>query len=93
MAGCRSKRGTAPGAAAPSKTPAKNRKAAPLPFDRKLVRVKLESFIVSNTASHEMRKQWSIDKAEMSRRHILFQGEDRDTYIGTLLRRAVGSAT
>jgi hypothetical protein len=45
----------------------------------------LESFIVSNTPSHEMEKQWGINKQEMQRKHILFQQEDNKTYIRTLL--------
>jgi hypothetical protein len=47
--------------------------------------VVLEAFIVSNTPSHVMRKQWGLEKAEMVKRHILFQEEDKDTYIRTLL--------
>jgi hypothetical protein len=47
--------------------------------------VALESFIVSNTPSHVMRKQWGIEKAEMAKRHIVFQDEDKDTYIGAIL--------
>lgn len=37
--------------------------------------VTLDSFIISNTPSHEMERQWSIDKAEMAGRHVLFQEE------------------
>jgi len=48
--------------------------------------VALESFIVSNTPSHVMLAQWGIEKPEMNRRHILFQEEDRDTYIGAMLQ-------
>ena len=48
--------------------------------------VALESFIVSNTPSHVMRKQWGIDKADMAKKHIVFQDEDKDTYIETLLQ-------
>lgn len=47
--------------------------------------VVLESFIVSNTPSHEMSKQWGIDKAQMLQRHILFQDEDKEAYIRNLL--------
>ena len=47
--------------------------------------VELESFIVSNTPSHVMRKQWGIEKSEMMRRHIVFQDEDTDTYIEAVL--------
>ncbi len=48
--------------------------------------VVLESFIVSNTPSHVMHQQWGIKKDEMARRHIVFQDEDKDTYIRTLLQ-------
>ncbi len=47
--------------------------------------VHLQSFIVSNTPSATMRKQWGMEKSEMHRRNILFQGEDKDSYIGTIL--------
>ncbi len=47
--------------------------------------VALDSFIVSNTPSAVMRRRWRIDKAEMVRRHILFQDEDADTYVRTML--------
>ena len=53
----------------------------------------LESFIVSNTASHVMRKQWGIEKSEMVKRHILFPDEDKDSYIGAMLRGAGGVAS
>jgi hypothetical protein len=48
--------------------------------------VVLESFIVSNTPSHVMRKQWGIEKEEMVKRHVVFQEEDKDTYVGMILR-------
>ncbi|RMF21526.1 MAG: DEAD/DEAH box helicase, partial [Deltaproteobacteria bacterium] len=51
--------------------------------------VVLESFIVSNTPAHVMRKQWGIAKDEMLKRHIVFQEEDKDTYIGDVLRPGV----
>jgi hypothetical protein len=47
--------------------------------------VVLESFIVSNTPSHEMSKLWGITKGEMQKKHILFQEEDGETYIRALL--------
>ena len=47
--------------------------------------VKLESFIVSNTPSHTMKMLWGMDKAAMKARHILFQEEDKDTYVRTML--------
>ena len=53
--------------------------------------VVLESFIVSNTPSHEMRKLWGIEKDEMAKRHIVFQDEDKDTYIGAVLRARAGA--
>ena len=48
--------------------------------------VRLQSFIVSNTPSATMRRQWGMEKSEMQRRHVLFQEEDKDSYVGTLLR-------
>ncbi len=47
--------------------------------------VRLESFIVSNTLSTTMRPLWDMEKSEMQRRHVLFQKEDKDSYIGTML--------
>jgi hypothetical protein len=49
-------------------------------------KVALESFIVSNTPSHVMRKQWGLEKSEMAKRNIVFQDEDKDTYIGHVLQ-------
>jgi hypothetical protein len=51
--------------------------------------VRLDSFIVSNTPSHTMTRQWNMPKAEMSTRHILFQQEDQDTYVRTMLEQAL----
>ena len=48
--------------------------------------VHLDSFIVSNTPSHTMRMFWGMDKASMAERHILFQEEDKDSYVGTMLQ-------
>ncbi|MCK9365014.1 MAG: DEAD/DEAH box helicase family protein [Syntrophales bacterium] len=47
--------------------------------------VRLQSFIVSNTPSYTMRMQWNMEKSEMQKRHILFQEEDRDSYIRSML--------
>ena len=47
--------------------------------------VRLESFIVSNTLSTTMRPLWDMEKSEMQRRHVLFQKEDKDSYVGTML--------
>jgi len=48
-------------------------------------KVSLDSFIISNTPSHVMRKLWTIDKPAMQERHILFQDEDRTTYVKQML--------
>ncbi len=48
-------------------------------------KVVLDSFIVSNTPSHTMKMLWGMDKNAMNTRHILFQEEDQDTYIQTML--------
>ena len=47
--------------------------------------VRLQSFIVSNTPSTTMRLMWNMEKSEMQRRHILFQEEDRYSYVETML--------
>ncbi len=47
--------------------------------------VRLQSFVVSNTPSETMRKLWSMKKEEMQRRNILFQEEDRDSYVRVML--------
>ena len=49
--------------------------------------VTLNSFIISNTFSHVMTRQWTVDKAAMEARHILFQDEDKDTYVEALLSK------
>ena len=51
--------------------------------------VVLNSFIVSNTPSHVMELHWAVEKDDMLARHILFQQEDKDTYIETLLFKAL----
>jgi hypothetical protein len=51
--------------------------------------VHLQSFIVSNTPSHTMQVLWSMEKAEMQKRHILFQEEDKVSYVQSMLE-AVG---
>ena len=47
--------------------------------------VRLHSFIVSNTPSATMRRQWNMEKSEMQKRHVLFQEEDRDSYVAAML--------
>jgi hypothetical protein len=57
----------------------------------KVADVRLESFIVSSTASHEMTMLWGMGKDEMAKRHILFQGEDKATYVRKLLETAIAA--
>ena len=52
-------------------------------------KVHLESFIVSNTPSHIMQMLWDMDKPAMTARHILFQDEDSDTYVRSMLEMAI----
>ena len=47
--------------------------------------VRLQSFIVSNTPSMTMHMLWHMEKSEMQKRHVLFQEEDKDSYVGTML--------
>ena len=47
--------------------------------------VSLRSFIVSNTPSATMRMLWDMEKREMEKRNVLFQEEDKDSYIGRML--------
>lgn len=49
--------------------------------------VSLSSFIISNTPSHTMRLLWAVDKNAMSERNILFQEEDRATYVHEMMHR------
>ena len=49
--------------------------------------VTLNSFIISNTFSHVMTRQWAVDKAAIEARNILFQNEDKDTYVEALLSK------
>ena len=50
--------------------------------------VRLQSFIVSNTPSATMRMLWNMEKTEMQKRHILFQEEDKDSYVRSMLEAA-----
>tara|TARA_R110000868_G_scaffold405577_1_gene685098 strand:- start:21756 stop:25022 length:3267 start_codon:yes stop_codon:yes gene_type:complete len=47
----------------------------------------LSSFIISNTPSHVMRLQWPVEKNAMDARNILFQDEDKDTYVDVMFKR------
>jgi hypothetical protein len=53
--------------------------------------VTLSSFIISNTPSHVMRLLWAVEKQAMEVRNILFQDEDKDTYVRTMLERVVAT--
>ncbi len=48
--------------------------------------VHLESYIVSNTSSVTMRRKWGMEKSEMRKRNILFQEEDKASYVGAMLK-------
>ena len=50
--------------------------------------VSLHSFIVSNTSSAIMRTHWNMEKPEMQKRNILFQEEDGDSYVRSMLEAA-----
>ena len=49
---------------------------------------RLQSYIVSNTSSVTMRALWSKEKNEMLKRNVLFQEEDRETYVRSMLESA-----
>ena len=55
-------------------------------------KVNLHSFIVSNTPSHTMRLLWGMTKPAMAERHILFQEEDKDTYVHAMLSKVLDAA-
>lgn len=48
----------------------------------------LHSFIVSNTHSATMRMLWHMEKEAMQKRHVLFQEEDKDSYIKSMIDTA-----
>lgn len=52
-------------------------------------KVFLNSFIISSTPSHTMRMIWGVEKKAMNERHILFQEEDQETYVSTMLETAL----
>ncbi|MEX2523719.1 MAG: DEAD/DEAH box helicase family protein [Gammaproteobacteria bacterium] len=51
--------------------------------------INLNSFIISNTPLNTMKMQWRKEKEEMEKRHILFQTEDKETYIRSMMDRIV----
>lgn len=53
--------------------------------------VVLNSFIISNTNYHDLiNTGYTFSKTEMENRHILFQYDDRDTYIDKMMQRILG---
>ena len=54
--------------------------------------VRLSSFIVSNTPAATMEQLWRLSRDEMNDMNVLFQVEDRDSYIQTMLERARAEA-
>jgi Type III restriction enzyme, res subunit len=53
--------------------------------------VTLNSFIISNTPSHTMRLLWAVDKATMRSHNILFQEEDKATYVEDMIEQVLAS--
>lgn len=51
--------------------------------------VVLSSFILSNTPSHEIIGKWRTSKDELTAHNVLFQEEDKETYISTMLHVSV----
>lgn len=49
----------------------------------------LSSFIISNTPSHVMRLLWAVDKPAMEARNILFQEEDKPSYVSKMMAQIV----
>ena len=47
--------------------------------------IRLHAFIVSNTPSFAMAARWGMTKPAMIERHVLFQEEDRETYVRSML--------
>jgi len=55
--------------------------------------VSLSSFIVSNIPSHTMQRLWGMGKPDMRGKNIVFQDEDKDSYVKSMLESAdAGSA-
>ncbi|MBT2999691.1 MAG: DEAD/DEAH box helicase family protein [Candidatus Thiodiazotropha sp. (ex Ctena orbiculata)] len=56
-------------------------------------KVTLNSFVISNTPSHVMKLLWGVEKDDMESMHILFQEEDKDSYVEALLSKSMASLT
>ncbi|OYV82294.1 MAG: DEAD/DEAH box helicase, partial [Planctomycetia bacterium 21-64-5] len=54
-------------------------------------KVRLHSFIVSNTPSFKVRMLWGMEKEAMNARHILFQDEDAASYVRGMLSEVLAS--
>lgn len=52
--------------------------------------VVLNSFIISNTPSHEIERLWGTSKADIQAKHIVFQEEDKATYIRQIFENIIG---
>ncbi len=48
-------------------------------------KTQLAAFNISHTPAHEMERKWGMKKAEMLERHILFQADGAEKYIGGLI--------
>ena len=53
--------------------------------------VVLNSYIVSVSSSQEIEKLWGRDKSWLTARNVVFQKEDRDSYVSSILRGVVES--
>ena len=49
----------------------------------------LNSYIVSVSSSQEIKKRWDRDKSWLTARNVVFQKEDRDSYVSSILRGVV----
>ena len=49
----------------------------------------LNSYIVSVSSSREVQKLWKCDKSWLAARNVVFQKEDRDSYVSSILRGVV----
>lgn len=52
--------------------------------DKKVV---LNSFIISDTLSHEVLRKWNTTKEHLASCNVLFQEEDKDRYVGEMFSR------
>jgi hypothetical protein len=48
-------------------------------------KITLDSYIVSNTPAATMKMMWRVEKDEMLKRHVVFQVEDKNQYVASLL--------